>query len=144
MSNLQIDRRLGRTICFSLAADGRDDNIAIPTSISQESPILVVAEVIACLSARLNYVSACPAASGKFCPTSPSLPLYYEHIRVHGRPPFCTVTRQLYFPIIEVRFRISIRDIHGNPVLARAKFESDRRRGRRRRIIIWIIFFERK
>lgn len=31
----------------------------------------VVAEVIACLSARLNYVSACPAAGGKF------------------RPPFC-------------------------------------------------------
>lgn len=28
----------------------------------------VVAEVIACLSARLNYVSACPAAGGKFCP----------------------------------------------------------------------------
>lgn len=140
MSNLQIDRRLGRTICFSLAADGRDDNIAIPTSISQESPILVVAEVIACLSARLNYVSACPAASGKFCPTSPSLPLYYEHIRVHGRP-FCTVTRQLYFPIIGVRFRISIRDIQSRSFV-RAKFESDRRR--RRRIIIWIIFFERK
>lgn len=35
----------------------------------------VVAGVIACLSARLNYVSACPAAGGKFCPPFPSLPL---------------------------------------------------------------------
>ncbi|KAI4504059.1 hypothetical protein M0802_000530 [Mischocyttarus mexicanus] len=33
--------------------------------------VLVVAGVIACLSARLNYVSACPAAGGKFCPPFP-------------------------------------------------------------------------
>lgn len=156
MSNLQIDHRLGRTICFSLVVVDRWTTtlqFQLRSASHAESSILVVAEVIACLSARLNYVSACPAASGKFCPTpSPPLPspllrpLQHTFVSTDvGRPPFCTVTRQLYFPIIgplsDINSRYPRQPHDATPFLPTRIFQSDRR-GRRR--IIWIIFLERK
>lgn len=99
-------------LCFSFwQSSGRQTgcNFTTATSTSPriESSIPVVAEVIACLSARLNYVSACPAASGKFCPP----PLLHipcscsrctsdvRHFAPRYRP-----TRQLYFPITGLPF----------------------------------------
>lgn len=133
MSNLQIDHQLGRTICFSLVVVDRWTTtlqFQLRSASHAESSILVVAEVIACLSARLNYVSACPAASGKFCPTpSPPLPFTTTpaaHVRVHGRRTSAILHRNAstifshYRSAFGYQFEISTTTPRRNPFLTHA------------------------